>query len=246
MKAILMAAGRGSRISRHIGDLPKCTLDIGGTTLIEHTVDMLVRHDIDVSIIVGYHKEAIQDVLAPYPVTFYVNPFYDVTNSIASLWFARKELLQDDLILANADVYWDEDLLQILLDEQETPVMLGDSSRKEEGDYLFKWDDTFRLLDHGKDLKRPNITGEYVGIAKLLLKDQAAFNERMEAMIMAQKHQVWWENVLYETLDQNRIHVRDIAPLFWGEVDYIEDYSRICAYRRKKGLTDLNPTEAWN
>lgn len=56
MKAILMAAGRGTRISRTIDDKCKCTLDIGGQSLIRHTVEMLIKNNIEVHIVVGYKK----------------------------------------------------------------------------------------------------------------------------------------------------------------------------------------------
>ncbi len=242
MKAILMAAGRGSRISRHIGDDPKCTLDVGGTELIRHTVEMLIHNDIKVVIVLGYQGHVIKNVLKDYPVTYYENPFYDVTNSIASLWFAREEIDGEDLILGNADVYWDEDILEAMRSESRTPLMLADSSRLEEGDYLFKWAHE-KLELYGKDLKMPDITGEYVGIAYLQAKDQPAFLARMEKMIYAQEHAVWWENILYSGIPDEVVYVKDVHPLFWGEVDYIEDYYRILQYRREKGLSDLDPEE---
>ncbi|NJP41603.1 phosphocholine cytidylyltransferase family protein [Oscillospiraceae bacterium HV4-5-C5C] len=242
MKAILMAAGRGSRISRHIGSNPKCTLDVGGTALIRHTVEMLLAHDIEVVLVLGYRGEVIKAVLAGLPVTYYENPFYDVTNSIASLWFARQEIGGQDLILGNADVYWDEDILNAMLQDQRVPLMLADSSRLEEGDYLFKWEQDC-LVKHGKGLKLPDITGEYVGIALLRQAIQPWFKKRLEDMIDQQEHQVWWENVLYSAIGEKNIYVKDIKPCFWGEVDYIEDYYRIVQYRKDKGLTNLTPDD---
>ncbi len=240
MKAILMAAGRGSRISRHIGDAPKCTLDVGGIELIRNTVEMLIRNKIKVVIVLGYQGHVIREVLKDYPVTYYENPFYDVTNSIASLWFAREEINGEDLILSNADVYWDEEILETMLAEEQTPLMLADSRRQEEGDYLFKWTDN-KLELYGKDLKMPDITGEYVGIAYLKEKDQASFLERMEELIFMQKHGIWWEDVLYSGIPEKVVYVKDVRPMFWAEVDYIEDYQRILAYRKEQGLSDLDP-----
>lgn len=242
MKAILMAAGRGSRISRHIGDDPKCTLDVGGIELIKHTVSMLTKNNIEVILVLGYQGHVIQEVLADFDVKYYINPFYNVTNSIASLWFAREEFNGEDIILSNADVYWDEDLLEVMLAEEQTPVMLADSSRGEEGDYLFKWSDN-KLEKFGKDLSGPDITGEYVGIALLRQKDQASFLNRMEEMIHNQEHGVWWENVLYSGIPEKDVYVKDINPLFWAEVDYIEDYYRILQYRKNKGLSDIDLDE---
>ncbi len=236
MRAILMAAGRGSRISRHIGNNPKCTLDIGGVALVRHTVEMLQKAGIEVGLVLGYRGEVIQQVLQDLPVTYFHNPFYDVTNSIASLWFARNWLDGEDLILANADVYWDEALLQSLIADERQPLMLADSTRKENGDYRFFWDANDVLVDHGKELQMPRISGEYVGVAILRGTLHTCVLERLEKLIASQQHHLWWENVLYSYIGEKPIHVLDIAPRFWGEVDYIEDYERIIAHRQEQGL----------
>ena len=89
MRAVLMAAGVGSRISREVRK-PKSLLDIGnGELLLHYTVKMLKRHGLDVTIVVGYQKELFYEALKGLDVTFVVNPFYRVSNSIASLWFAK-------------------------------------------------------------------------------------------------------------------------------------------------------------
>lgn len=103
MKAILLAAGRGTRISRMVENIPKSTLPIDGTPLIRRTVVLLQSVGIECVICVGYQKEHIYAALEGLDVTYYVNPFYDITNSIASLWFAAEQINDDTLIL-NADV----------------------------------------------------------------------------------------------------------------------------------------------
>ena len=229
MKAILLAGGRGTRISRFIGESPKCTLDIGGISLIRNTVELLLRNKIDVSIVVGYNKEMVINSLEGLNVKYYYNPFYDVTNSIASLWFARKELSGDDVIVANADVFWEQDMLNIILEDEQEQVMLMDTSR--DMDYLFKCQGT-KLIDHGKELKE--CTGEYVGIAKLKKDFLNKFNGRLESLIEKQNHNLWWENVLYSFIDEFDVNVVDINGLFWSEIDFIEDYNRIVEYREQK------------
>jgi len=59
MKAILLTAGRGTRISRHIDDKPKCTISLDGTTtLIEYSVEALRRkHFEEIVIVLGYREQ---------------------------------------------------------------------------------------------------------------------------------------------------------------------------------------------
>jgi len=213
--------------------MPKCVLDIGGQPLVRYVVEMLLNNNIDITIVVGYKKEMVIKALEGLSVSYYYNPFYDVTNSIASLWFAKEVFNGEDILLANADVFWEEDILSILKAEKRDPVMLVDSSRKDDGDYFFKFEGD-KLLKHGKDLKRKDISGEYVGIAKIGGVFQHKFVERLETLINNQEHYLWWENVLYSFIEEESIYVKDIKGNFWSEIDYIEDYNRIINYRKSK------------
>lgn len=239
-----MAAGKGTRISRHIGELPKCTLDIGGESLISHTAKMLLAKGVDVSVVLGYNKEVVIDSLAGLPISYFHNPFYDLTNSIASLWFARSAIGSDDLIIGNADVYWDEDIFAALNSGSKDPVMLADSSRGEEGDYLFKFEDE-KLLMYGKDLRGSDVSGEYVGIARIGQEFQNIFLGKIQALIDRQQHSLWWEDVLYSLIhDGQTVYVTDIRGLFWAEIDFIEDYERIRQYRQQSGALMRFPRKA--
>ncbi|PIC69324.1 choline-phosphate cytidylyltransferase [Sporosarcina sp. P16b] len=237
MKAILLAGGRGTRISEYIGDVPKCSLDIGGRSLIRHTVELFQRNNIEVIIVVGYKADIIKDLLCDLDVTYYFNPFYSMTNSIASLWFSRNELHDEDMIIANADVYFEQNMLDKLLGSKHEQTLLMDSNS--ELDYLFFCNDN-QLIGHGKDLKE--YSGEYVGIAKIKKIFLAKFVERLDELIKEQNHDFWWENVLYSFINEITIHVVDVSGLFWSEIDVIEDYQRILEFRRHTDFGYQVPT----
>ena len=86
------------------------------------------------------------------------------------------------------------------------------------------------MLLYGKELKGDQITGEYVGVARINQSFLPVFCKQMEQMILHQEHGVWWENVLYSLSGQTDILVRDVQGQFWAEVDYIEDYQRIMKF----------------
>ncbi len=234
-KAILMAAGRGTRISRDIDGNCKCTLDIGGTTLIRHTVQMLLKHNIEVHIVVGYQKQRILNEVKDLPVHIYENSFYSVTNSLSSLWFARDQLFGDSIILGNADVFWEENLLPILLEDERDCVMLCDSSRVEQGDYLFRVEDG-AVREFGKGLDKNKANCEYVGLAKIQGSFIRECKTELMYMVEAQRHNAWWEQILYNMIPGRNIWTRDIAGHFWAEIDFIEDYQRILSYREGKSV----------
>ena len=64
MKALILAAGRGTRISRYLSGNPKCTVDIGGEKLIQYTVSTLLRKGVsEIALVLGYRQEVIREAL---------------------------------------------------------------------------------------------------------------------------------------------------------------------------------------
>lgn len=232
MKALILVAGRGTRISRYLSGMPKCMVDIGGEQLIRYTVKLLKSRGIkNIGLVLGYRHEVIRQALKDEQVMFFYNPFFDVTNSIASAWFARDFFDEaEDTMIMNGDVYIGGELLDMILREKQSPVMFADETRKETADYKFYYENGI-LKKYGKELEGDDITGEYIGIGKFDASFAAAFTAQMEAMICRQEHSVWWENVLYSMCGRRNIYVKDIQGQFWAEVDYIEDYERILEYR---------------
>jgi L-glutamine-phosphate cytidylyltransferase len=231
MKALIMAAGKGTRISRYIEGKPKCTVNIGNISLIEYTIQELRKRGIkDIALVLGYKAQVLEDTLSDYDVKLYYNYFYDVTNSIASAWFA-KDFINDDILMMNADVFLEASLLDELLLEDKNPVLFADSSRKEEADYKFYFENE-KLMKYGKNLNGKDISGEYVGIAKIQKSFLPSFHERLESLIKEGCHSMWWEDVIYSFVEDRDIYVKDIVGKFWAEVDFIEDYERILEFRQ--------------
>lgn len=234
MKALILAAGRGTRISRYLEGNPKCTVNIGGTSLIRYTIELLNSFGItDIGIVLGYRKQIIRTELADMNVRFFENPFFDVTNSIASAWFSHEFLTDDDdILIMNGDVYLDREIMPLILNTSpdRTPLLFADETRREEADYKFCYRDGI-LLKYGKELTGDDITGEYIGVARLSRAYLPRFRQKLMSMIDEQKHSVWWENVLYELSHESAVYVAGTEGKFWAEVDYVEDYERILSHR---------------
>jgi len=233
MKAILMAAGKGTRISRMIQEVPKSTLPIKGVPLIRHTVEMLLEAGMEVCVCVGYQSNKIFEALRDLEVTYYNNPFYDITNSIVSLWLARNEI-NDDMLLLNADVYFSREILEKLLGDQHDAVVAMDTGRVEEGDYFFLTVNGC-VKKYGKDLPRSERDCEYVGMAKIRKEFTEVFCRQMDNLINTQQHGRWWEEVLYTMSADKNIYTIDVKGCFWSEIDYFDDYERILVYIESKG-----------
>jgi len=234
MKVLIMAAGVGSRISRHLQNHPKCCVDIQGKALIKHTFELLNRKGIsNIALVTGYQEKYIHQALEGFQYARFYNPFFRVANSISSVWFARDFLTaNEDLLIMNGDVFMDESVLNAILEEEKSPVLLSDSTRIEDADYRFQWHTSGKnkneLIKYGKELTNEETTGEYVGIAKLKKQDILPFRQNVIDAVATEDYNCWWEDILYRTIDTgSSIYVKDVAGKFWAEVDYIEDYQRI-------------------
>lgn len=232
MKAILLAAGRGTRISKFIKEVPKSTLPVkNGRALIRNTVETMIEKGIEPIVCVGFKYDHIYKALEGLPVKYYYNPFFTVTNSIASLWFARDEI-DDDLIIMNADVFFSDEILDNLLANKNDAVLVSDKSRTKEGDYFFKLNNEDRVISYGKDILLEDRSCEYVGMAKISKRFIDKFKNRLESLIDKQEYTAWWENVLYSFTDENTnlISTMDVKGKFWAEIDFLDDYERILRF----------------
>ncbi len=121
MNAIILAAGRGSRLAEHNPEgLPKCLMEFGGRSLLARHLELLFRFGIrDVDLVIGYEADKIIDhigTLAIRPdVAFHFNPRYEL-GSVLSLWAARDTLNAGAPVLVmDADVLYHPGILQRLV-----------------------------------------------------------------------------------------------------------------------------------
>ncbi len=227
-----MAAGVGSRISRHLHGQPKCCVDVDGKPLIRHTMEMLHKKGLhEIAIVTGYQERYIHQALEGLPYARYFNPFFRVANSVSSVWFARDFLRgEEDIMIMNGDVFMEESIVEIVKAEERSPVMLSDHTRIADADYRFNWEGEL-LKKYGKELSNSETTGEYVGIGKIRGSEVDIFRQHVIDAVEAEDYNCWWEDIVYRTIEKNeKVYINDIAGCFWAEVDYIEDYERIKAF----------------
>ncbi|SDC38529.1 Choline kinase [Pelagirhabdus alkalitolerans] len=226
MKVIIMAAGVGSRISADIEGLPKCILPIDKMPLIRRTVSEFLEYDFEVIVVVGYQKEKVIESISDLPVKIIENPFYRITNSIASLWFAKDYLIEDTIIM-NGDVFVTSKIIKQIIHSDKSPLMLMDNTRIENGDYYLGVEKNC-ITHYGKNLPLSQRSGEYVGLAKVKSKDIVDFRENLIKLIDKECFYYWWEDTLYDLADeQQEVYVEDVNNCYWSEIDFLTDYEKI-------------------
>ena len=224
MRYIFLVAGKGTRLQPLTLKHPKSMFKLDkDTTLIQRMVGLIQKLDAEADIIVvtGHMHRSIEKELSG--VRFVYNPFYEVTNSIASLWFAKDYLVADNLVLIDGDIVMSEDLmLDIVCRPVDRPMVLLDSSIKTDGDYNVQISGD-RVLVMSKELDAYH--GEYAGITKLDRASALLMKEEMENMVEEGSYDQWYEDVLVQLIfkDDFRLYYKDICDYDWTEVDCVSD-----------------------
>ena len=121
-KAIVLAAGIGSRMGRMENDQPKTLFKIGSMRIIDRILGSLAAERVtSVKIVVGHRAESIMDYVSrKYPapdfeIEYVYNPWYASSNTACSLWLASSNLALDDVVLVNADVILNKEAVRRIL-----------------------------------------------------------------------------------------------------------------------------------
>ena len=112
MKAIILAAGKATRLLPLTKDTPQCMLKVGKKTILERQIELIKKSGIDdITVITGYLSEKVEKFCKKLGIKTLFNPFYEVSGMAMTLWAAKDEL-KDGFIFLYSDVLFD---LKIIL-----------------------------------------------------------------------------------------------------------------------------------
>ena len=235
MQAIILAAGMGKRLRELTSDSTKCMIKVNGVTLIERMLMQLDRLELSrIVLVVGYKADTLKSFLNTIgiktPIEYVENPDYYKTNNIYSLYLAREYLCQQDTLLLESDLIFDDCVLQALIEDvypslalvanyeswmDGTVVTLRSDCRI--NDFLDKT--RFQFADIKNYYKTVNI-----------YKFSRYFSETlyvpfMEAYCHALGNNEYYEQVLkvIVMLDKSEVKAKVLEQGRWYEIDDIQD-----------------------
>lgn len=131
MQAMILAAGKGSRLGPYTKDNTKCMLEVGGDKLIDLSLQKLSYIGITkLILVVGYQKENLMEYLGDQKygidIVYVDNPLFNTTNNIYSLYLARDYLKEDDTLLLESDLIYDLSILEGLLADKRPSLAVVD------------------------------------------------------------------------------------------------------------------------
>jgi choline kinase len=229
MKAIILAAGKGSRLKGAAGNNPKCLARVGEMTLIERQILALRSCGVDdIAVVIGFGADAVRRVCGP-ELEYIENTIFFRTSSLYSLWLSRNQF-GDEFVVLNSDVLFHPQLLSDLLTSRYEDALLiayKNNSNAPLGDEEMKVKVRAGMVVEINKTMNPNdADGENVGIVKFGAAGSALLKRLTGALIAKGAYHAWAPRAFREFAVVRPLHVIDTRGLPWIEIDFPEDYHR--------------------
>ena len=232
IKAVILAAGVGSRIRPLTDNCPKSLLMINGKTILEMMISHIQKCGIsEVVFVLGYLQDQIKDyVKTQFPdlVAHYItNKKYKETNTGYSL-LLTKDLVQDSTFIKfDADVVFDIAILKNLINSEHDNCLCIDKNihlDAEEIKVIIREEN--RVVKASKTVNPEDAIGESIGIEKISPEAAHALFSELEIMMKDEQHHQEYYEAVYERIIEKDVpfHALDISGLKWTEIDTKEDF----------------------
>lgn len=230
-RAIIMAAGKGTRLRPLTESTPKPLIKVNGTRMIDSIIRALYKNGItEIYVVVGYLKEKFQSLTKEYKgLTLINNPYYDTCNNISSLYVAREHLknciiLDGDQIINNSDV--------LSADFEHS----GYNSVKVES----HTDEWLQQTDNLRVVSCSRIGGDtgwqLYSISRWTETDGKKLKKHLEYEFeQKQNHQIYWDDIaMFVYPEEYSLYVKPMLGIDVSEIDNLEELIAIDKSYRSK------------
>lgn len=228
MKAIILSAGRGSRLGGLVSDRPKCLIDFNGRSLLDRQLDTLAANGIEEAVVVtGFHDDRVEEALAkrsggPKVRTIF-NPFYKVADNTGSLYMAREELAGDCLVWNGDTLVSDALMKRVVANDRQGICVTIDRKDGYDDDDMKVVEDGGRLKAIGKRLSE-GVNAESIGLLAFRGGGAERFRTAIEqALRTPEGTTIWYLRVIHHLAQSSEVWTLDINGEEWGEVDFPPD-----------------------
>jgi len=236
MKAIILAAGEGTRLRPYTLDRPKCLVEVDGISLLDRQLAVLTAESINPIILIGGYRV---EMLERPDVETRINPRYAETNMVWTLFCAEHDL-EGDLLLCYGDIVYSREILQAILKSKADIAVAIDldweSYWRARNENPLDDAETLKLASDGRILEigqKPKslaeIEGQYMGLMKFSTNGiqmlKKVFHDAKSAGSLRGKpvENAYMTDLLQEMIDLN--YRLEAVPVHggWVEVDTVDD-----------------------
>jgi len=221
MRAILMAAGMGTRLRPLTENTPKSLVEVNGMSLLERQIINLKEVGIDeIIVLTGYLHEKFDELVKKYNLIKVINDKYDVYNNIYTMYLVREYL--EDAFVIDADNYITRNFLPTV--KPNTSVYYSACKENIVGEWILKYGDDGRIfgVDIGKEGDKPNYIMS--GASFWNAEDGALIcKEVQEAVEVNNSMDIYWDNIAVDNLGNMDVYIERIQSNDIFEIDSLED-----------------------
>ncbi|MCE5222191.1 MAG: NTP transferase domain-containing protein [Clostridium sp.] len=221
MRAILMAAGMGTRLRPLTLTIPKSLIEVNGMSLLERQIMNLKEVGIDeIIVLTGYLHEKFDDLVKKYNLIKVINDKYDIYNNIYTMYLVREYL--EDAFVIDADNY----ITRNFLPKTKPNTSLYYSACKENlvGEWILKYDNDQKIfgVDIGKEGDKPNYIMS--GASFWTEKDGRLIAKKVEEVVnKGYFRDLYWDNIAVDNLKDMNVYIKKIESNDIFEIDSLED-----------------------
>ncbi|HJQ15457.1 MAG TPA: phosphocholine cytidylyltransferase family protein [Allosphingosinicella sp.] len=228
-KAIILSAGKGSRLLPLTEDRPKCLIALSGRSLLEWQLDALAANGIEEMVIVTGFRDDLVDAVAERRrgVRTLFNPFYHVADNLGSVWLARGEF-DSDVLLLNGDTLVSPALVATVLGAEQGAISVTvDEKEDYDADDMKVLRDGSRLLRIGKALEPGEYNAESIGLLAFRGPGPHQFIAQVDRMMhTSEGTRRWYLRAIDALAQEVEVTTVSIKGEQWQEVDFPEDVEK--------------------
>lgn len=228
MQAIIMAAGKGSRLGTLTENKPKAFLKINGIRLIEYNIALLHAYGItDILIVTGYQEEYFEEMARKISgLRCIYNPFYEMANVLGSFYMAQ-EYLSEDAVYLHADTLCSPDILKEMLHSSGDMVLPVDFKPCDEEAMKVRTMDGC-VTEISKEIPCDIGEGEFIGIARINKAILPDLRAAVKKLMKEKQFGSYFEGAVQELIGLQKYQLKALPTKdrFWAEIDFEEDYKK--------------------
>ena len=250
-KALIIAAGLGSRLKKHTENLPKCMLDFGGMTLLQRQLESYKKNSIqNISVVRGYKKEKIN-----YKgIKYFENTDFRNNNILNSIFYAEN-FINGNIIISYSDILFDSTVVKRALQSNHDISVVVDIDWR--GYYVGRKDHPVSeaenvIFNSNNEVEKigkintgnEEVHGEFIGMIKLSNRGTEIFKEHFHRL-----KKIYWNKPFQRAKIFQKAYLTDfiqelvdigvkvhcvIIESGWKEIDTVEDYKKALIGFKKK------------